>query len=420
MPENIVGTIMSNRMVEKSRLIEYLRTAPLSEVNIVDPAFWSNDAHWAWWKRLRTEAPVHYCTVGSLSPYWSVTRWEDIMEVINNHTVFSSSSGATIRDLNPDLNSEDLISFINMDPPMHGPRRKAVTPSMSSANLLAHVILIRERTVEVLNGLPRDEPFDWVDRVSTELATQMLATLFDFPFEERRKLSYWSDIAMAPDTMENRTELMNMLMVFTEMWNVRVNAKPKNDLISMLAHNPATRNMLPMEFMDNLKLLIIGGSDTMRSAITGGVYFLHQNPKENNKLRNNPAIIESLISEIIRFQTPLAHMRRTALENVELNGQQIYKGDKVVLWYVSGNRDERIIENPDAFIIDRLHHRKHMSYGSGIHRCIGNKLAELQLKILWEEILLRFPNIEVLEEPDRVPSPFANGYMRMMVRIPSG
>jgi cytochrome P450 len=413
---------------DRTRLMDYLRNAPLGEVDIADYRFWTSDAHWAWWERLRAEAPVHHCAVGRFGPYWSVTRWDDIMAVDTSHKVFSSEAnlgGITLRDMDPDF---IMPMFIAMDPPKHDIQRKAVNPIVSGANLAAFEGLIRERTRSVLDGLPRGEPFDWVDRVSIELTTQMLATLFDFPFEERRKLTYWSDIATADDTMEGnldrdqrRAELMNMLMAFTTLWNARVNqTEPKGDLISMLAHNPATRDMPPMEFMGNLVLLIVGGNDTTRNSITGGLYFLSQNPAEYDKLRANPALIEPMVSEIIRYQTPLAHMRRTALEDVELNGQQIRKGDRVVMWYVSGNRDADAVENPDAFIIDRARARQHMSFGFGIHRCVGNRLAELQLKILWEEVLARFPVIEVLEEPGRVPSPFVKGYTRMMVRIPEG
>jgi len=211
-----------------------------------------------------------------------------------------------------------------------------------------------------------------------------------------------------------------MLQEFMGLWNARVNlAEPKGDLISMLAHNPATRDMPPMEFMGNLVLLIVGGNDTTRNSITGGLKFLSDNPGEFKKLRENPALVESLVSEIIRYQTPLAHMRRTALEDTILGGQHIRKGDKVIMWYVSGNRDERAIENPDAFIIDRPRARQHMSFGFGIHRCVGNRLAELQLKILWEEILKRFDTIEVMGEPERVPSAFVKGYKSLMVRIPA-
>jgi cytochrome P450 len=264
-----------------------------------------------------------------------------------------------------------------------------------------------------------------VDRVSIELTTQMLATLFDFPWEDRRKLTRWSDVATAVpgsgiiDSEEQRqAELLECLTYFTGLWNERVNKEPGSDLISMMAHADATRDMQPMEYLGNLLLLIVGGNDTTRNSLSGGVLFLHDNPQEFRKLTDNPGLIESMVPEIIRYQTPLAHMRRTALQDAELGGKTIRKGDRVVMWYVSGNRDDEAIENPDAFIIDRARPRQHLSFGFGIHRCVGNRLAEMQLRIVWEEILKRFPRIEVMDEPRRVYSSFVKGYETLPVRIP--
>jgi len=279
---------------------------------------------------------------------------------------------------------------------------------------------------EIFDALPRGETFDWVDRVSIELTTQMLATLFDFPWEDRRKLTRWSDVATAipgngiVETEEQRREeLLECLNYFTELWNQRVNTEGGNDLISMLAHGEATRNMEPFEYLGNVILLIVGGNDTTRNSISGGVLALNQNPDQYDKLRANPDLITSMVPEIIRWQTPLAHMRRTAVVDALVGGKRIRKGDKVVMWYVSGNRDETAIENPDAFIIDRPRPRMHLSFGFGIHRCVGNRLAELQLKIVWEEALKRFPVIEVMGEPRRVYSSFVKGYETLPVRIPA-
>jgi cytochrome P450 len=285
---------------------------------------------------------------------------------------------------------------------------------------------IRARTAKVLDGLPRNEEFNWVQRVSIELTTQMLATLFDFPFEDRKLLTWWSDVATSVPEVDHLVEsqearlaeLGKMLAYFTKLWNQRVNAPPGNDLVSMLAHNPATRHMSPMEYMGNLVLLIVGGNDTTRNSMTGGLLAMSRYPDEWAKLRANPALVDSLVPEIIRWQTPLPMMRRTALRDVELAGKTIREGDKVVMWYLSGNRDEEAIENPEAFVIDRARPRQHLSFGFGIHRCVGNRLAELQLKILWEEILKRFPVIEVTSEPKRLLSNFVRGITDMQVRIP--
>ncbi|MDB4069086.1 cytochrome P450, partial [Pseudomonadales bacterium] len=282
--------------------------------------------------------------------------------------------------------------------------------------------IIRQRCGEILDALPIGKAFNWVDLVSVELTTQMLATLFDFPFEDRRKLTYWSDMATSsvlsggttPEDVR-RAALLECLEVFTGLWNERVNQPPGNDLISMLAHGKETQNMDPMEYLGNLILLIVGGNDTTRNSLSGGVYFLNKNPGEYAKLRNNLDLIPSMVSEIIRYQTPLAHMRRTATQDYVLRGKHIKKGDKVIMWYVSANRDEEVIDNPNAFLIDRDRSRHHMSFGFGLHRCMGNRLAEMQLRTVWEEIMKRFEFVEVLSEPSRVQSSFVKGYDDLQV-----
>ena len=400
-------------------------TTPLADLHVANPELWSTNSHWAYFERLRKEDPVHYCAESEFGPYWSVTKYEDIMAVDTNHGVFSSDAhlgGITIVDGDADF---ILPMFIAMDPPKHDAQRKVVSPIVSPSNLAKLEGTIRERVNTIFDGLPINETFDWVDRVSIELTTQMLATLFDFPWEDRRKLTHWSDVAtavegtaLAPTKEAREATLLECLAYFTGLWNERVNAEPKGDLISMMAHNDATRNMEPMEYLGNLILLIVGGNDTTRNSITGGLLALNENPAEYQKLRDNPALIDSMIPEIIRWQTPLAHMRRTALQDYELGGKQIKKGDKVVMWYVSGNRDETAIENPNSFIIDRARPRQHLSFGFGIHRCVGNRLAELQLKIVWQEIMKRWPKIEVVGEPRRVFSSFVKGYETLPVRIP--
>ncbi|MEQ1753243.1 MAG: cytochrome P450 [Micropepsaceae bacterium] len=398
---------------------------PLADLHPGNPDLFQSDTFWPYFERLRTEDPVHFCRDSEFGPYWSVTRYQDIMAVDTNHQVFSSDAalgGITIRDARPDLRRP---SFIAMDPPKHDVQRKAVSPIVSPGNLQLMEPIIRERAIKILDALPVGETFDWVDRVSIELTTQMLATLFDFPFDERRKLTHWSDIATTlpgpgglVETEEARqAELMGCLAYFTRLWNERVNEPPRGDLISMMAHSDATRNMSPDEYLGNVILLIVGGNDTTRNSISGGVLALNRFPAEYEKLRANHDLITNMVPEIIRWQTPLAHMRRTALTDIPLGAKTIKKGDKVVMWYVSGNRDPEVIENPDALVIDRERPRQHLSFGFGIHRCVGNRLAELQLKIVWEEIMKRWRFVEVVGEPRRVRSSFVKGYETLPVRI---
>ncbi|WP_043359134.1 cytochrome P450 [Belnapia sp. F-4-1] len=401
-------------------------STPLDRLDPSNPAIFRDDAWQPYFARLRREAPVHYTPESMFGPFWSVSTYKEIMQCELAHKVLSSDSlhgGISIRDRDKALR---LPMFIAMDPPQHDEQRKVVQPIVAPANLAKLEHVIRERAVRILEGLPRNETFNWVDRVSIELTVAMLATLFDFPQEERRKLSHWSDCAtalpMPGGLIENEEQreavFAEMLGAFMKLWNERVNAEPRPDLISMLAHGEATRNMTPREFMGNLILLIVGGNDTTRNSISGGVLFLNENPEEYAKLRANPALIETMVPEIIRYQTPLAHMRRTATADFEIGGKTIRAGDKVVMWYISGNRDEAAIEQPDRFIIDRARPRGHLSFGFGIHRCVGNRLAELQLKILWEEILKRFPRIEVVGPAERTYSAFVHGITNLPVRIP--
>jgi len=411
---------------QRELLMNEAYTTPLEDYNVSETDLWTYDAHWPYFERLRKEDPVHYCKESEHGPYWSVTKYKDIMAVDTNHKVFSSESslgGITIADPEDDF---ELPMFIAMDPPKHDAQRLTVSPIVAPDNLAKLEGLIRSRAGKIMDELPRGETFDWVDRVSIELTTQMLATLFDFPFEDRRKLTRWSDVATADENSgiieseeARQAELLECADYFTTLWNERVNAEPGNDLISMMAHSDATRNMDRMEFLGNLILLIVGGNDTTRNSISGGLYALNKNPDQFAKLRSDPSVIPNMVSEIIRWQTPLAHMRRTALEDIELGGKQIKKGDKVVMWYVSGNRDDEVIDRPNDFIIDRPRARQHLSFGFGVHRCVGNRLAEMQLRIVWEELLNRFDRIEVVEEPERVKSSFVKGYATLPVIIPN-
>ena len=397
---------------------------PLETLDPAKVEIFQQDALWGYFERLRHEDPVHFLADSDYGPYWSITKFDDIMFVDSNHDLFSSEGGITIgplKKLEEQAAQFQTPMFIAMDPPKHDVQRATVTPVVAPRNLAALESVIRERAARILDSLPVGETFDWVDLVSIELTTQMLATLFDFPFEDCRMLTRWSDVATAGpaamDMDERRAELLSCLEYFTRLWQERKEGDPGYDLVSMLAQGENTKHMQPMEFLGNLILLIVGGNDTTRNSISGGVLALNQNPHEYQKLRDNPGLIQSMVPEIIRWQTPLSHMRRIATQDVELGGKTIKAGDKVVMWYVSGNRDEQAIDRPNDFIIDRVRPRHHLSFGFGIHRCMGNRLAEMQLRVLWEEILKRFHFIEVMGEPQRTPSVFVQGYTHLPVRL---
>jgi cytochrome P450 len=356
------------------------------------------------------------------------------MAIDTDHETFSSAQGITLINQANLAEQEKVLGqrrrggagFITMDEPEHSVARKAVSPTVAPSNLHNMAPLVRERAGQILDSLPIGQEFDWVDLVSKELTAMTLATLFDFPFEQRRKLTWWSDMVTnqpghgGVESWEQKgAAMMECFGAFAELWNQRVNAPPKNDLISMLAHNPDTREMSLETYQGNVILLIVGGNDTTRNTISSSVYSLNKNPDQYAKLRANPDLILSMVSETIRWQTPLAHMARVATRDVEIGGKTIRAGERVAMWYISGNRDEDVIDRPNEFIIDRERPRQHMSFGFGVHRCVGNRVAEMQLTIIWEEILKRFPEIRVVGEPVLNWSSFVHGFETLPVVIPS-
>jgi len=396
---------------------------PIDAVDVSDPSLYETDSWRPIFARLRSEAPVHYCADSPFGAYWSITRFEDIMAVDSNHQSFSSIGGVSIGDRKPDF---EAPNFISMDPPKHDVQRMSVTPAVAPTQLQKMEPLIRERVCRLLDDLPERTPFNWVDRVSVELTTQMLATLFDFPFEERRKLTAWSDLATSSEAVggalpdeERRAGMFEMLNEFKQLWEERRLRDPEEhpDFITLMANDPRMQAMDDMEFMGNLILLIIGGNDTTRNSISGGVLGLSKTGGSFDQLLSDPSLVPGFVPEVIRWQTPLAHMRRIATEDIELQGQSIKAGDKVVMWYISGNRDESVIHDPETLTVGRNQPRRHLSFGFGIHRCLGNRLAEMQLKVLWEEILKRFKAIDVVKPEVRVRSNFIHGISELEVEV---
>ena len=411
---------------------------PLAEINPARVDRFQDDTIWPVFERLRREDPVHFTPESEYGPYWSITRWNDIMAVDTNHLVFSSAQGIGLANQEQRKEEEavmvqmgipprrDNAGFITMDEPDHAVHRKAVTPTVAPSNIAKMAPIVRERAGMILDSLPIGRPFDWVDLVSKELTAMTLATLFDFPFEARRKLPYWSDMIMntpghgpVKSWQQKMEAIFECFTTFQQLWDDRLNGEPGIDLISMLTHHPETRAMSSEQYQGTVILLIVGVNATTRKTISGSVYGLNKFPSEYDKLRANPSLVTSMVSETIRWQTPLAHMSRVALRDVELGGKTIKEGDTVAMWYISGNRDESVIESPDVYRIDRERPRQHLSFGFGVHRCVGNRVAEMQLTIIWEEILKRFDRIELAGEPVRSYSSFVHGFESMPVIIPA-
>lgn len=407
-----------------------IHSIPLEQIDVSRADIYQNDTWRPYFERLRKEAPVHFLESSDVGAFWSVSTHDMIKFVDSNHKIFSSEADSiSIADALSDNNEADkIMSFITMDEPQHSLHRTAVAPSVSMRSLVDVEPLIRERVIDILENLPVGETFNWVDHVSIELTARMLATFFDFPYEDRRQLIHWSDITTAVpqttgdstiDIAARRQALMQCAEIFFKLWQERAASPPKFDFISMLAHNEDTKQMPlhPQLFLGTLLLLIVGGNDTTRNSISGGVIALNENPAEYAKLRSNPALIPNMVSEMIRWQSPVIHMRRDALADCKLNDQLIRKGDKVIMWYLSGNRDEAVFADADEFRIDRPNARQHVSFGFGVHRCMGNRLAEMQLRVLWEEITQRFDAIELVGEVERLPNNFIRGIKNIPVQV---
>jgi cytochrome P450 len=392
-------------------------------LDVTRPELYRDDRWHEPFRRLRAEAPVYRCEESAFGPYWSLSTYKPIVEVESLPELYSSQAGGiTVADLMPE--DIKMPMFIAMDRPKHTGQRRTVAPAFTPSEMQRMTGDIRMRTAEILDSLPVGETFDWVDRVSIELTTQMLALLFDFPWAERRKLTYWSDwagdIEIAKDPVkkeERRAILFQCASEFGALWNAKVGKDPTPDLISMMIHSDAMAEMDQMEFLGNLILLIVGGNDTTRNSMSAYAWALEQFPDQRARLEADPSLIGNATQEIIRWQTPLAHMRRTATADAELMGQQIREGDKLVLWYLSANRDENVFERPDEIIVDRPNARRHLAFGHGIHRCVGARLAELQIGVLMEEMAKRRLRANVVGEPERVAACFVHGYKKMPVEL---
>ena len=401
----------------------------IDQINPHNPYLFLEDRWQDHFARLRAEDPVHLNELETSGRYWSVTKYEDVRAVDGDWETYSSAKGITlgIKEIAMSEETESQVgiqTFIAMDPPDHTAQRKTVRSVSAPSNLRNIEPMIRERTAELLDSLPEGESFDWVDTVSIELTTLMLATLFDFPMGDRRKLTRWSDIVFAipgpggvVETQQQKIdELLECVDYFDGLFKLR-RENPGFDLVSMLANGEATKDIPMVEQLGNLLLLIVGGNDTTRNTMTGSVYGLNKFPDQYDKLLANPDLISNFVPEVIRWQTPLSYMRRTANHDTELGGKQIKKHDQILMWYLSANQDEDVFENAHVLDIERHNADRQLAFGYGIHFCMGSRVAELQLRVLWEEILQRFKRIEIQEEPERVFSSFVHGYSKLPVTV---
>ena len=375
--------------------------------------------------KLRAEMPVSWCPESPFGAYWSVVTHDLVQEVEVHPEVYSSRwdlGNITIAD---SVGDTDFPNFIAQDAPIHTAQRKVIAPAFAPSQVVKLEAQVRARTTELFAALPVGETFDWVERVSLPLTLGMLCILFDMPYDEWRDIKRWSDYAsgVSADNLndEYRAEFLNQMMQMLERFDRELEARraqePTDDLLSRMVHSEAMGHMDMMERIANIALLIVGGNDTTRNSMSALVEAFDRYPEALDQLRADPSLIPNAAQEIIRWQSPVTHMRRTALADTELGGQPIAKGEKVVMWYISANRDETVFPDAERFDVSRNNARRHVGFGHGVHRCVGARLAEVQLAAVIEGIVNSGARIVPQGPPTRLASPFLHGFTAMPVQL---
>tara|TARA_A100001037_G_scaffold286911_1_gene295794 strand:- start:170 stop:1450 length:1281 start_codon:yes stop_codon:yes gene_type:complete len=395
--------------------------------------------------RMRAEEPLAFCPEPwGGKGFWAITKYDDIETISKLPHLFSSDGkhgGITLPTPEMIANRRNLTraevegpaeladfeggrSMISMDPPEHNKHRRQVAPGFTPQRLDALIARIRDRADVLLDevGKMGSAESDFVADVAAELPIQMLAELFDVPQADRYKLFEWSNVMIGGDDPEinvSREQTMGAFMELAayamQLYEAR-KAEPRTDLISMLVNTEVDGE--PMSVADYLSafvLLVVAGNETTRNSISGGLLALCQHPEQRQKLLDDPGLIPNAVDEIIRWVHPVIYMRRTALQDYALRDVTIRAGDKVAMWYMSANRDEEKWADPFTFDVSREGPR-HLSFGYGQHLCLGWRLAEIQLRVLLEGVLARYPTLQVTGPVTRMRTNFLNSIKTMPVR----
>ncbi len=398
----------------------------LQQIDLSDhDAFLERVPH-EWFATLRREDPVHFNPEAGGPGFYAVTRYHDIREVHRNVQIYSSELGGTsLEDLDPDQ-IKARKSMLDMDPPRHDELRGLIARRFTPRAVQVWEEAVRTVTDRVLDLALEKEEFDFVHEISSEIPMQVFAEILGVPQDERRYIIELGDRLLGNQDPEyaQPTDDSHRLLPFSspaalemfEFGRKMAAARRKNpgaDIVTQLAFEPLTQQEFDVYFV----LLATAGNETTRHTITHGLLALLEHPDQLQRLREDPALFKPAADEMLRWATPVHHFRRTTACDAELAGVPIPAGAKVTTWFVSGNRDETVFEDPDTFDVGRTPN-KHMAFGpGGIHHCMGAHLARMEIKIAFEELLKRVSSIELAGEPERLRSNFFNGIKRMPVRV---
>ena len=383
-------------------------------------------------KRLRREAPIywHEESLDFEPGFWALTKHEDIVRVSKDPLTFSSAVGGHLMSMgDPEVVDPTAVAaivgnMIGMDPPDHQIYRKMVAPSFTPKAIKALEVDMRAKIRELLENVEDKGEFNFVTEISEQLPLWVLCEMMGIPESERPKIrdlvNNLTDASIQQDPNNSFQIWVNYMELF-KMGRDMIEERRKNptdDLMSVVANTKIEGGELPPELLDGFFLLmVIAGNETTRNTLTGGLMALTENPEEREKLLKDPSLISNATDEMLRWVTSVIYFRRTATKDTNIRGQDIKAGDKVVMWYGSANRDEDVFADGDLFKVDRVNAKKHLAFGAGEHLCLGNRLGHMQIRILFEELLSRYPNIHSTSDPVRIPSNFLAGISELKVSI---
>ncbi|HKP58692.1 MAG TPA: cytochrome P450 [Polyangiales bacterium] len=374
--------------------------------------------------RLRKESPVYFNAEPKGPGFWAITKYADVVMISKDPKTFSSARGGTnLTDLPPEELSVVQMMMVNMDPPKHNRFRNLVSKGFTPRMIAQLEPLIRAAAKRTVDAVAKQGECDFVRSIAGELPLVIIADLLGIPQSDRDKVFDWSNRLIGFDDPEFQTSFEDGKIAAAELWMyanglaAQRRAKPELDLTSVLVHAEIDGEKLSEPEFDGFFLMLaVAGNETTRNAISGGTLALMQHPEQRQRLIDDPSLIPSAIEEILRWVTPVIHFRRTLTRDFELRGQKMREGDKVAIFYPSANHDEEVFTDPHEFDVGRTPN-EHLSFGVGQHFCLGASLARLELRIIFEELLKRLPDLELAGEARRLRSNFINGIKTMPVRF---